>query len=418
MRAHWLWCFSLLAASIGAAAAATPTPVPDALRDWVPWALQGHERANCPRLAGIDDEGAAHACLWPGELQLTVHDDGARFSLPLTVYAFSAVRLPGSDTAWPMDVSSDGRALAVVANDEGAPVVWLAPGQYRIEGGFVWDERPESIAVPASIARIALSLDGVAQPLLQRDDDALWLGRVAAAVAERDSLAVDVFRLLEDRIPARLETRFKFTVSGKGREEKLAQVLPEGFVPVSLSGDLNARLDSDGALALQVRSGEHWLTLVARATTPLAAATTRALPAPWPEAEIWSYRAQTALRVTEPEGAAQIDPALAEVPGDWRELPAFALEPGQSLSIVERSRGLSVQDQNRLNLTRTLWLDHDGDGYTARDQVSGRMLRDWRLDLAPPYKAMRASENGEPVLITAGAHPGFSGVELRSRDLN
>lgn len=418
MRAHWLWCFSLLAASIGAAAAATPTPVPDALRDWVPWALQGHERANCPRLAGIDDEGAAHACLWPGELQLTVHDDGARFSLPLTVYAFSAVRLPGSDTAWPMDVSSDGRALAVVANDEGAPVVWLAPGQYRIEGGFIWDERPEAIAVPASIARIALSLDGTAQPLLQRDADALWLGRVAAAVAERDSLAVDVFRLLEDRIPARLETRFKFTVSGKGREEKLAQVLPEGFVPVSLSGDLNARLDSDGALALQVRSGEHWLTLVARATTPLAAVTTRALPAPWPEAEIWSYRAQTALRVTEPEGAAQIDPALAEVPGDWRELPAFALEPGQSLSIVERSRGLSLQDQNRLNLTRTLWLDHDGDGYTARDQVSGRMLRDWRLDLAPPYKAMRASENGEPVLITAGAHPGFSGVELRSRDLN
>ncbi|MBK6435489.1 MAG: hypothetical protein IPF83_06185 [Rhodanobacteraceae bacterium] len=150
-------------------------------------------------MAGVDDDDAAHACLWPGELQFAARDDGASFALPVTVHARAAVPLPGDADVWPLEVSSEGRSLAVVANDEGAPVVWLAPGQYRIEGGFVWDERPESIALPASIARIALSLDAVAQPFVQRDDDALWLGRVAAAVAERDSLAVDVFRLLEDR---------------------------------------------------------------------------------------------------------------------------------------------------------------------------------------------------------------------------
>jgi hypothetical protein len=401
-----------------AAAAAPAAAVPEALRDWVPWALEGHEAQTCPRLAGVDDEESAHVCLWPGELQLAVRDDGASFVLPVRVHARSAVPLPGDAEAWPLEVSHDGRSLAVVAGDDGAPVVWLAPGLYRIEGRYVWDERPESIALPASIARIALSLDGVAQPFLQRDDQSLWLGRVAAAVAERDSLAVDVFRLLEDRIPARLETRLKLTVSGKGREEKLAQVLPEGFVPVALAGDLNARVEADGSLNLQLRSGEHWITLVARATAPLTAISTRSLQAPWPDTEIWSYRAQTQLRVSEAEGAAQIDPALAEVPGDWRELPAFALEAGQGLTIAERSRGLSEQDQNRLHLARTLWLDHDGDGFTARDQVSGKLLRDWRLDLAPPFKAMRASENGEPVLITEGRHPGFSGVELRSRDLN
>ena len=416
MRANWLYGF-LLALLASGPSLATPTAVPAALRDWVPWALEGHESAACPSLAGMDGDDA-RVCLWPGELQLAARDDGATFSLPVTVHARSAVPLPGDESHWPQDVASDGRALAVVPNEEGVPVVWLAPGQYRIEGRFPWDERPESIALPAAIARVALSLDGVVQRFVQRDDDALWLGRVAATVAERDSLAVDVFRQLDDRIPARLETRFKFTVSGKGREEKLALVLPEGFVPVSLSGDLNARLDTDGTLILQVRSGEHWLTLVARAIAPLAAVKTRTLEAPWPEAEIWSYRAQSSLRVTEPEGAAQIDPALAEVPDDWRELPAFALEPGQGLTIAERSRGLSEQDQNRLHLNRTLWLDHDGGGYTARDQVSGRMLRDWRLDLAAPFKAMRASENGEPVLITAGRQSGLTGVELRSRDLN
>jgi hypothetical protein len=414
MRVHWLHAF-LLAMATSGTTWATPS-VPDALRDWVPWALDGHESAICPSLAGMED--AAKVCLWPGELQLSATDDGATFSLPVTVHARSAVPLPGDDTHWPQEVSADDHALAVVPDEDGVPVVWLTPGQYRIDGRFLWDERPESIALPAAIARIALSLDGTAQAFVQRDDDALWLGRVAATVAERDSLAVDVFRLLDDRIPARLETRFKFSVSGKGREEKLALVLPEGFVPVSLSGDLNARLDTDGTLILQVRSGEHWLTLGARATAPLSAVKTRTLEAPWPEAEIWSYRAQSSLRVTEPEGAAQIDPALAEVPNDWRDLPAFALEPGQGLTIAERSRGLSEQDQNRLHLSRTLWLDHDGGGYTARDQVSGQMLRDWRLDLAAPFKAMRASENGEPVLITEGRHPGFSGVELRSRDLD
>lgn len=414
MRVHWLPGLTFVLALSGSVFASS-VPVPEALRDWVPWALDGHEHAACPRLAGADED--AKVCLWPGELSIAARDDGAGFSLPVTVYARSPVALPGSETAWPQDVSSDGRALAVVPDEDGVPVVWLAPGQYRIDGRFVWNERPESIALPTAIARIALSLDGVAQPFVQRDQGALWLGRVAATVAERDSLAVEVFRQLDDRIPARLETRFKFTVSGKGREEKLPQVLPEGFAPVALSGDLNARLESDGTLALQVRSGEHWLTLVARATAPLAAVKTRTLPAPWPEAEIWSYRAQSSLRVTEAEGAAQIDPALAEVPNDWRELPAYALEPGQGLSISERTRGLSAQDQNRLHLSRTLWLDHDGDGYTARDQVSGRMLRDWRLDFAAPFKAMRASENGEPVLITEGRHPGFSGVELRSRNL-
>lgn len=401
---------------LGGALAAPAPAIPEVLRDWVPWALNGSESLRCPRLAGVDED-SARTCIWPGELRIDVIDDGATFSLPVSVYARSAIALPGDDDHWPLDVSVDGRALAVVGQS-GVPSVWLPEGRYLIEGRFDWDERPESIALPASIARVALTIAGRTQTLVQRDDDALWLGRVEATVAERDSISTEVFRLLEDRIPARLETRFKVTVSGKGREEKLAQVLPEGFVAVSLNGDLNARLEPDGSLNLQVRSGEHWLTLVARAVAPLGKISTRKLEAPWTEAEIWSYRADAQLRVSEATGAEQIDPALAEVPADWRDLPAFALEPGAGLQIEERSRGLSDQDQNRLNLSRTLWLDHDGGGYTARDQIMGRMLRDWRLDVAPPFKAMRASENGEPVLITEGAHPGFTGVELRSRNVN
>ena len=76
MRVHWLHGF-LLALAASGTTFATPTPVPDALRDWVPWALEGHESATCPSLAGDND---AHVCLWPGELQLSARDDGASFT--------------------------------------------------------------------------------------------------------------------------------------------------------------------------------------------------------------------------------------------------------------------------------------------------------------------------------------------------
>jgi hypothetical protein len=44
------------------------------------------------------------------------------------------------------------------------------------------------------------------------------------------------------------------------------------------------------------------------------------------------------------------------VPDGWEELPAFRIEPGESLTIAERSRG-KVATDNDLQLSRQLWLD-------------------------------------------------------------
>jgi hypothetical protein len=96
----------------------------------------------------------------------------------------------------------------------------------------------------------------------------------------------------------------------------------------------------------------------------------------------------------------------------WQELPGFRLEPGESLVISERSRGI-VDPDNRLSLERDLWLDFSGDGFVFADRVSGEMQSVWRMDMASPYALMSASEDGENLLVTKRGDD--VGVELRQR---
>ncbi len=409
----------LLAVLISPVLLAQPSAqLPEALRDWQDWVRHEQDFRACPLMAGAEgDDEDSYFCAWPDVLDLQVGALDAKFSQSWQLYAESAVPLPGSDELWPQSVQVNGQSHPVVAGDSGEPVVWLQAGNYRISGSLQWSERPESINIDGRLARIALSVDGARVFPLQRDDDALWLGRAESAEQEADSLDLQVFRRLSDEVPQRLETLLRLRVSGKGREESLADVLPAGFTPVALSGALVSRLEADGSLHVQVRPGTHEINLQARANAPMNSFSVGAKAAPWPAEEIWSYQAQTQLRVTDASGPTQIDPVMAEVPEPWRSLPAFAMSEASALSIQERSRGLSDQDSNRLNLSRELWLDFSGAGWTSKDRINGSVLRDWRLDLAPPYALTRADENGFALLITAGPRPGWTGVEIRERQL-
>ena len=86
--------------------------IPDPLRKWVPWALDGAEDRRCPAV------GDAAVCLWPGRLQLSVSAEGGTFTMG--AYADRALNLPlpGGDKRWPHAVLLDGRP-AVVLEDDG-----------------------------------------------------------------------------------------------------------------------------------------------------------------------------------------------------------------------------------------------------------------------------------------------------------
>ncbi len=412
-----LAAFLLLLATSPHAAPPTAAELPAALRDWTAWVLHDADYAGCPlRVGAPADDPASRACLWPGRLALDVDRGGARFALAWRSLAPRAVPLPGDSESWPQAVIVDGRPAAVVADARGHPVLWLPPGNWRIEGRLAWAQRPEQLTVPAEIAWVDLFVDGVAVVPPRRAGERLWLGRGGDVEAGTDSLTFKVYRRLADGVPIELDTRVILTVAGRGREAILGQPLPDGFEPIAIDGALPARLDAAGRLIVQVRPGMHEVVILARATRPDPALRIGRGDA-WPVQEVWSWAADTRLRVVEAGGVPGIDPAQTTMPDAWKGLPAFVLDVESELVLTPVSRGLSAQERNRLKLNRQLWLDFDGDGWVARDRVEGTLVRDWRLDVAAPYVLTRAEANDGGLLVTRGVAEGLTGVELRESTL-
>ena len=132
---------------------------------------------------------------------------------------------------------------------------------------------------------------------------------------------------------------------------------------------------------------------------------------------MWSFQAEDRLRVATLEGLASIDPNQANVPKDWTDLPAYRLDAASVLHVAERSRGLTSQDANELQLRRTAWLSFDGGNYTIVDEIGGKLNQGWRLGMTAPYALQSARVGQESLLITAGESAGLTGVELRAPQL-
>ena len=406
----------LLALVVAAAAQAAPAATPADLDAWHDWVLKDQEFRACPLIAGTAGSGVDEfACLWPGSLAIVADAQGASLRQRWQVEIDAWVPLPGSHEHWPQQVSVDGKAVPVV--DRGGPSLWLARGVHDVRARMTWSERPQALRIPERIALVTLLVDGKRVAPLQRSGEQLTLGRGKATTVEADSMDLRVFRKFTDGIPGELQTEIRIYASGQAREEVIGPALPDGFVPMALvSQQWPARLDDEGKLHVQVQPGSNTIGLSARASVPLDKLVAR-LPEHWAEQEIWSFESVPSLRVTSISGTVQVDPRQADVPDAWNSLPAFAMNDGDALAIEQRSRGLDENVANRLNLQREAWLDFSGDGWFARDRISGRMQGDWRFDLAAPFHLQRAQVTGssdEALLITQGAQAGWSGVEWRN----
>ncbi len=407
---------ALLAALTAAVPAvqAQPVSVPAPLEAWRAWVLDGKEYRQCPAYFDRMPSGSAdHVCTWPQVLEVDVNTDGGRFTQRwLVSEGFAWLPLPGDTDHWPDRVTLNGEPVPVVLHD-GVPSVRVRSGNHRVAGQFAWDEPPGLLRVPPQSGLVALTMNGAAVPRPALNANGVFLGDRQRESRTPNALDTAVYRLVLDDVPLRLVTRFRLEVAGTVREEVFSPVLPDGYVPLALTGSLPVRLEADGSLHVQVRPGRWEITLDARAHAVVSAIQ---LPEPrnnLPQEEIWSYRSSDRLRVTAASGGPPVDPEQAQVPPEWIELPAFRMEPGGTLTIEERSRGRTAVD-NDLALERGLWLDFDGGGFTVRDTVSGEMRRDWRLDMQAPYVLQSATENGENLLVTvSGDGEGKTGVELR-----
>lgn len=402
-----------LLASSSLAAPLKPEEVPEPLKPWVDWVLHDQQQAFCP--LRFNNRGA-RLCHWPSRMELSVGDRGGDFRLELSQHAPGWIQLPGDGPRWPMNVTANGQGIATQSRNK-LPSVWLEPGRYTLEGRFEWNTRPESLRVPRDTGLVKLRVSGVEVRHPQRDErDQLWLGKKARDTPTKaNRLALRVFRLIDDDIPMQVNTRIEIDVGGEVREEVIGPALLSGQVPLDLEGPLPVRIEDDGRLRLQMRPGRWTVNLISRSRSSVESLPVSLPAAPWPQQEIWSLRAHHDLRVVEPEGLTPTDPRQTGVTPQWHSYPAFIANNGDSLTLKQTRRGSPDIEPDRLQLSRQLWLDFDGSGYTVQDSLSGSLAQTWRLSTRPAIALGRVAVDGTPQLITR--HEDQIGVEVRHGQL-
>lgn len=414
-------CAAFVLTAWGAAARPlAPEDLPYSLRPWVKWVLADGDARDCPYLYNRTEE---RRCAWPAPLRLDLQSSGGDFSFGWQVYIAGWVTLPGNREHWPQDITVDGEPASLLERNE-RPSLWLEPGGHDVSGRFLWPGLPQALSVPADTGLVQLTLDGQPVPFpVLGDDGRLWLaahGGPAQAGDEADRMTLQVFRRITDEIPLQVTTRIELDVAGRPRETVLRGAVLREFVPLALQSPLPARLEPDGGLRVQLRAG-HW-TIEVTARHP-GTVTALALPesaAPWPKAELWAFEARNHLRLVEVQGLPQIDPRQTSLPEVWHAFPAYRIAAGETLRLHVVRRGDPQPEPDRLTLTRQLWLDFNGSGYTFNDQIGGTMTTGWRLAVNAPLQLGRAAVEGQPRLITQAPGDTRHGVEVRrgAVDLN
>lgn len=405
----WIVClipFSLFAKPLN------PQDVPEPLKPWVGWVLHDNEQRVCPLLYNNAD---SRRCAWPSRLELNLDEQAGTFAASWQVDAESWVLLPGDSALWPQQVALDGKPVAVVSRD-GNPAVLLPPGAHRLSGQFAWDRLPDNLAVPRDSGLIALTVKGKPVNPVFNEQGGLWLQGIQGPKREEiaNTLNLRIFRRVVDGVPLRVVTHLDVEVAGEQREILLAgSVLPDA-IPLELDSPLPTRLENDGRLRVQVRPGRWAVELISRAPGETAKLALPGQPTePWPAEEVWSFEARAETRVVEVEGAPVVDPRQTEMPGGWKNLPAYRMQAGGVLAFKTLRRGDPESAPDNLSLHRTLWLDFDGGGYTVHDEISGELSRQWRLDVLPGLDLGQAQIDREPQLLTRMDGSAQTGVELR-----
>jgi hypothetical protein len=392
-----------------------PKDLPDALKAWVRWVLHGEETATCPLVLGEDD---ASRCGWPSRLKLELDDRGGRFAQEWQVHGKGFWPLPGDEKRWPQAVTVD-RKPAVVLSREGVPSVLLGPGDHAVSGSFRWQSLPESLRLPPETGLLTLAVKGRVVERPNRQTDGLVFLQKVEAPSEGERLAIVVHRKVTDDIPLLLTTRLVLNVAGKNRELLLGRSLPPGFMPLSLGSQLPTRLEPDSRVRIQARPGTWTITITARSIGPQSELRRPRPDGPWREGEeVWVFEAMRTLRLVTVEGVSAIDPQQTSLPDDWKRLPAYPMKISDTMRLSEKRRGDAEPPMDRLTLSRSLWLDFDGRGFTASDTISGEVHRATRLEMAAPGRLGRVSIGGRDQFITHLGEARRTGVELRQGTLD
>lgn len=390
--------------------------IPPELAKWEGWVKYQQEFRNCPSLNGqLAGKKAAHLCAWPSLLTLQVEDSQGSFSQVWEVIEESRVPLPGDLRHWPQEVLVNNRKASVL-QEQNQPYLLLNRGRYQIQGRFFWDKRPESIYVPAANVLFKVTVNNETQEFVAVNNNQLWLGSIEKAdVKEKDYLRLWANRLITDGHPMTMTVALNMQVSGRAREQKITRFSPQNYQLMKVNSGLNTRIDSNGNLWMQLKPGEHQAKLTFKLHGNNDEIQFQEVGDEWPKQEIWIYQANERLRSTQIEGLASIDAEQGFV-NEWKRLPHYVINAGDSLTINERQRGLS-HNFDSLALSRNMWLSFDSENYYFFDVITGEKSKDWRVNTIDGYRLTQLSNHEQQRLITLDDQK-RTGAEIRTPQIN
>ena len=395
-----------------------PTGAPLSLDRWKDWVLYEQPELDCPIMFDSDNR----VCQWVGQLELNASSAGASFKQTVQAFAETRFTLPGSARNWPSNVRVNGDVAPVVAGQAGQAEILLPRGEHQISGQFDWDSAPQSLQLNPQTGLIALRWNGKTILNPERKQNRLSLGQPIKTSNEQqplDKLDLSIVRLIQDGHPLLVETKLILDVAGFQREVILGKPILDGLVPLFIdSGSLPAQIDNRGGLRVQVRPGRWEITVLARSEAQPDQLRRAAQPKPWPDEEVWAYVASTQHRLSKIEGVQQIDPRQSKLPNDWQRWPAYLVTSDDTFKIEQVQSSVAATKPDQLSLNRSIWLDFDGEGYSVRDKLNGRLQNTWRLELSNPLSLQSAKINRQPQFITTNNKGKSSGVEVRQGNLD
>ncbi len=421
--------------------------IPDELQPWVPWVLKDDPDLSCPIIYNQNQ----HYCAYPGFLTIDAGKTQARFEQQWNIYAESWIPLPGDNKHWPENVRVKqfsarinqepqqvsqlsqpvnevpslinkvpqpvNQAFAQVSSRDGKPFMRLKKGLYHITGEFFWQQQPLSLSIPEDTGLINLTIDNKKVPLADFREDQLWLKSKATKAHQNNRLDLQVFRKITDAIPLNVTTEIKLEVSGQQREIILQGALLKNFMPAAINSRLPALLDKQGRLIIQARPGQWNVTISSFYPQQLTSIPLPAFNKPWPANEIWVLDQQPQLRHINVIDKKSIDARQTQLPKNWKIYPAFYMQSGEHLGFNIIRRGDPEPEPDQLSLSKKIWLDFDGGGFTVNDIITGKLSRQWRLNAAADVQLGQVTLNGKPQYITEDDKQ-QQGIEVRHGNLN